>query len=73
MVTDMEANVMDERLCIIAEAISSAGYDLREQLTGYLLSGNEAYITRRNHARELTSTVDKGQLQSFVDSLAGNL
>lgn len=65
----MEEKVMDERLCIIAEAIQSKGYDVREQLIGYLLSGDETYITRRNNARELISTVDKNLLQSFVDSL----
>ena len=65
----MEEKVMDERLCIIAEAIQSKGYDVRKQLIGYLLSGDETYITRRNNARELISTVDKNLLQFFVESL----
>lgn len=65
----MEEKMMDERLGIIVDAIRSAGYDVHAQLTGYLLSGNDTYITRRNHARELVSTLDKNLLKTFVDSL----
>lgn len=61
--------MIDERLNIIADAIRSAGYDVRAQLTGYLLNGNEAYITRKNNARELISTVDKNDIKAFLDSL----
>lgn len=68
----MEEKTMDKRLEVIAEAIQSAGYDVRAQLTGYLQSGDETYITRRNNARELVSTLDKNLLKSFVDALPEN-
>jgi len=60
---------MDEKISIIAEAIRSGGYDVRAQLTGYLQSGDETYITRRNNARELISALDKDLIKAFVDSL----
>lgn len=65
----MEEKTMDKRLEVIAEAIQSAGYDVRAQLTGYLQSGDETYITRRNNARELISALDKDLIKAFVDSL----
>lgn len=68
----MEEKTMDKRLEVIAEAIQSAGYDVRAQLTGYLQSGDETYITRRSNARELVSTLDKNLLKSFVDALPEN-
>ena len=65
----MEEKTMDKRLEVIAEAIQSAGYDVRAQLTGYLQSGDETYITRRNNARELIPALDKELIKAFVDSL----
>lgn len=60
---------MDEKIKIIAEAMQSVGYDVRAQLTGYLLTGNKAYITRKNNARELICTLDKAVVKAFADSL----
>ena len=68
----MEEKTMDKRLEVIAEAIQSAGYDVRAQLTGYLQSGDETYITRRNNARGLIATVDKNLIQAFAESLAAS-
>lgn len=65
----MNEKTVDEKIRIIAEAIKSGGYDVHDQLTGYLLSGDETYITRRDNARALISTLDMYNIRTFVDSL----
>ena len=65
--TDKEfENAMD----IIATAISDAGYNVREQLTGFLLAGDPTYITRRNDARTLMKSVDQEQLRRYINELS---
>ena len=65
--TDKEfENAMD----IIATAISDAGYNVREQLTGFLLTGDPTYITRRNDARTLIKSVDQEQLRRYINELS---
>ena len=65
--TDKEIEkVMD----IIASAISDAGYKVREQLTGFLLTGDPTYITRRNDARTLIKSVDQEQLRRYINRLS---
>lgn len=59
----------EEKLNIITEAIRSAGFNVHDQLTGYLLEGNDMYITRKNNARDLIATLDKNLLRAFVASL----
>ena len=65
--TDKEIEkVMD----IIASAISDAGYKVREQLTGFLLTGDPTYITRRNDARTLIKSIDQEQLRRYINGLS---
>lgn len=54
---------------IITSAILEAGYDVQEQLTGYLMTGDPMYITRRNDARILIKSVDQEQLRSYLNRL----
>jgi len=55
---------------IIAAAITDAGYNVREQLTGYLLTGDPAYITRRNDARTLIKSIGQEQLRRYINGLS---
>lgn len=55
---------------IITAAISDAGYNVREQLTGFLLTGDPTYITRRNEARTLIKSVDQEQLRRYINELS---
>jgi len=52
----------------IVVAIKQAGYTPYEQLTGYLQTGHDYYITRAMGARDLIKTLDREQLQEYVDS-----
>ena len=65
--TDKE---FEKAMDIIATAISDAGYHVREQLTGFLLTGDPAYITRRNDARTLIKTIDQEQLRRYINGLS---
>lgn len=50
----------------VCNRISEAGYDPYSQLTGYLLTGNDAYITRSGNARAIIATLDRDQIQLYV-------
>ena len=65
--TDKE---FEKAMDIIATAISDAGYNVREQLTGFLLTGDPTYITRRNEARTLIKSVDQEQLRRYINELS---
>lgn len=64
--TDKE---FEKAMDIIAAAISDAGYNAREQLTGFLLTGDPTYITRRNDARTLIKSIDQEQLRRYIEQL----
>jgi len=65
--TDKE---FEKAMDIIAAAISDAGYNVREQLTGFLLTGDPTYITRRNDARSLIKRIDQEQLRRYMHGLS---
>ena len=65
--TDKE---FEKAMDIIATAISDAGYNVREQLTGFLLTGDPTYITRRNDARTLIKSIDQKQLRRYINGLS---
>lgn len=66
----MTEKEFEKAMDIIAAAISDAGYNVREQLTGYLLTGDPTYITRRNDARTLIKGVDQEQLRRYINGLS---
>ena len=65
--TDKE---FEKAMDIIAAAISDAGYNVREQLTGFLLTGDTTYITRRNDARTLIKTIETEWLRRYINELS---
>lgn len=66
----MTEKEFEKAMDIISAAISDAGYNVREQLTGYLLTGDSTYITRRNDARTLIKGVDQEQLRRYINLLS---
>ena len=65
--TDKE---FEKAMDIITAAISDAEYNVREQLTGFLLTGDPTYITRRTEARTLIKSVDQEQLRRYINELS---
>lgn len=51
---------------IIIAALKDAGYDPQAQLTGYLLTGNESFITHRDGARDMIHLVDKEAIRAYL-------
>ncbi len=53
-------------------ALEEQGYDPVEQITGFLLSGDPAYITEHRGARGMVQRVERDQLlQSLVAHFVG--
>ena len=50
----------------ICKSISLAGFDPYSQLTGYLLTGNDFYITRTGDARAIIETLEKEKIQTYI-------
>lgn len=46
----------------VCEALKEKGYDPVDQLVGYLISGDPAYITSHRDARALMKKLDKDKL-----------
>lgn len=66
----MNEKDFEKTMDIITFAISDAGYDVREQLTGFLLTGDPTYITRRNDSRTLIKNVDIELLRRYINELS---
>lgn len=66
----MNEKDFEKTMDIITFAISDAGYDVREQLTSFLLTGDPTYITRRNDARTLIKNVDIELLRRYINELS---
>ena len=50
----------------IIEEMRSAGYDPYAQLTGFVRTCDERYITRRGNARSLILELDFAQVQHYL-------
>ena len=55
-----------EKIESVCRSISLAGFDPYSQLMGYLLTGEDYYITRTGDARSIIVTLDKTQIQAYV-------
>lgn len=49
-------------LLVVYEALKEKGYNPINQIVGYLLSGDPAYIPRHNNARNLIRKVERDEL-----------
>lgn len=61
--TEQEFNKVMEH---IVSSLKQGGYDPYEQLTGYIMTGESHYITRKGKARELIEGLDKLKVKSYV-------
>lgn len=50
----------------IVLSLEQNGYDPYEQLTGYVITGELHYITRKGNARDLISSLDMLKVKSYV-------
>lgn len=54
------------KMMSVCNSISQAGFDPYSQLMGYLLTGEDYYITRTGDARSIIVTLDKIQIQTYI-------
>lgn len=59
-------NLLMER---IVAAIRDAGYVPYDQLTAFMKTGDDRYITRRDNARALIRDVDEKELQKYLRNM----
>ena len=58
---------MEENLIhIVVKALKNAGYDPYAQLTGYLETGDDSYITHKDGAREAIKLLDKEVIRAYL-------
>jgi len=47
-------------------ALQEAGFEPFDQLTGYVRTGNEQYITRRHNARKIVTEMDPERIKRYL-------
>ena len=57
---------MKKQLNLVYDALKEKGYNPINQMVGYLLSGDPAYITTHNKARKIISSFDRNDI---IDTL----
>jgi len=55
-----------EKIESVCSSITQAGFDPYSQLMGYLLTGEDYYITRTGDARSIIVTLNNTQIQVYV-------
>lgn len=55
-----------QKLLIAIAHMMAAGYDPKAQLTGYLKTGNTAYITRQGGARQLIKEINPIVIKRYL-------
>ena len=48
-------------------ALQEAGFEPFDQLTGYVRTGNEQYITRRHNARKIVTEMDPELIKQYLN------
>ena len=69
-----EENAAEKTIRRACEAMEEKGYNPINQLVGYLLSGDPAYITSHNDARSMIRKIERDELlEEFVRSYLENM
>lgn len=61
----MDKKQFEKILNHIINNIEYAGYDARDQIVAYALTGDDSYITRRGGAREWILKLDREQIKRY--------
>lgn len=59
-------NQVHKILKAVYEALEEKGYNPINQLVGYMISGDPAYITSHNQARNLICKVDRDEIMEVL-------
>ena len=69
----LEQADFEKQIALVIAALSDAGYDPYAQLTGFIQTGDETFITRRNDARAIVSSLDREMVARYVKERIKNL
>jgi len=61
-----------QKLLIAIAHMMAAGYDPKEQLTGYIKTGNVAYITRKGGARQMIKEINPIVIKRYLTEEAAH-
>ena len=62
----LEQADFEKQIALVIAALSDAGYDPYAQLTGFIQTDDDTFITRRNDARAIVSTLDREMVAQYV-------
>ncbi len=65
----MRKEFFESNISKIIAAIRKAGYNPYDQLTGYVKTGIDSYITRTDGARDLIKQLDKEDIQAYLQDM----
>ena len=57
----------EEKLMSVVKSLKEVGYHPQDQIYGFLITNEEAYITRQGNAREIIKTINKDVLRKYVE------
>ena len=60
---------MQVELKEVIKLLDEKGYNPSEQLKGYIILGNDKYITRHRNARELVKKINKSDIIDYLRGL----
>jgi len=63
----LEQADFEKQIALVIAALSDAGYDPYAQLTGFVQTGDDTFITRRNNARAIISSLDREMVARYVE------
>lgn len=65
----MIENQFTKQMDYIVQCIKQTANDPYEQLTGYIETNNEVYITRTGNARAMIKKLDKAQIRLYLQQM----
>ena len=58
----------DQRLQVVITAMEKAGYNPYEQLEGYIQTGRDVFITRKDGARDLITQISREDICEYLST-----
>lgn len=53
-------------ISVVCQTLQEARYDPFDQLTGYVTTGNDQFITRRHNARKIVTEMDPEMIKQYL-------
>lgn len=63
----MEQKEFEKVMANVIDSMKSAGYDPLTQLTGYLQTNNDTFITRTGDARNIVRSLNREQIAEYIE------